>query len=192
MIRPERRGVSRQGVITEAKEMVGTISLAERLCGSGQGQMRRAGGRWVVRCPLPGHDDKTPSFTVYPDDDEGRGRWWCYGCLRGGDVVDLAALAWGIENPAVAAAEVLMTFGHQVPPRPPSWFRKFERQRPVRDAIGRARFDHLRRRLFRAFFAPLVARIEDNEEREEEAAILWESTAPLARLMVQRLGGGGR
>ena len=64
------------------------------------------------------------------------------------------------------------------------------RQRPVRDAIDRVRFEHLRRRLFRAFCAPSLLRIADTEEREAEAAILWEETELLARLLVERVHGG--
>ena len=34
-------------------------------------------------CPLRDHEDRDPSFYLYPDG------WHCYGCGRGGDVVDL-------------------------------------------------------------------------------------------------------
>lgn len=40
------------------------------------------------RCFLPGHEDKTPSMQLYPDKD----RAWCFGCNRGGDVLDLTAI----------------------------------------------------------------------------------------------------
>lgn len=50
--------------------------------------------RWKTRCPLPGHDDKTPSFVVYERDD----RAWCFGCGRGGDVIALTGLAVGLER----------------------------------------------------------------------------------------------
>jgi len=103
-------------VIEEAKARVETIDLADRLCGPGQ--MRRAGDKWVGRRPLPDHDDKTPSFTVYPGD---RG-WHCYGCGRGGDVVELARYVWSIENAGEAAGYLLLEFGHEIPPRPPAWF----------------------------------------------------------------------
>jgi hypothetical protein len=48
----------------------------------------------VIRCPLPGHDDRTPSFQVYRD--PGRG-WYCFGCHRGGSAIDLASYLTGIE-----------------------------------------------------------------------------------------------
>lgn len=47
-----------------------------------------------VRCPLPDHEDRTPSCHAYPD--PGRG-WYCYGCSRGGGIIDLAAALWNIE-----------------------------------------------------------------------------------------------
>lgn len=49
-----------------------------------------------VRCPLPGHEDGTPSCQVYPDADRG---WWCFGCERGGGVYQLAALLAGYRLP---------------------------------------------------------------------------------------------
>jgi hypothetical protein len=42
-----------------------------------------------VCCPLPGHDDSTPSCHVYDDAEDG---WHCFGCGRGGTVYTLAAL----------------------------------------------------------------------------------------------------
>jgi DNA primase len=46
----------------------------------------------VMRCPLPDHEDRTPSFVVYGAE---RG-WFCFGCHRGGTVYDLAAALWGL------------------------------------------------------------------------------------------------
>jgi len=51
-------------------------------------------GRWRASCPLPGHDDRTPSFVVYGDDD----RAWCFGCNRGGDVIALTGYALGLSR----------------------------------------------------------------------------------------------
>src|SRR4051794_6883845 len=46
----------------------------------------------LVRCPLPDHEDRTPSCRVYPTADLG---WWCFGCTRGGRIYDLASLLLG-------------------------------------------------------------------------------------------------
>jgi DNA primase len=73
----ERRGVSRSRVIEEAKEKVHTVDLAERLCGPGG--LRKAGKERVGRCPLPDHEDKTPSFTVNPE----KNLWFCHGVSEG-------------------------------------------------------------------------------------------------------------
>jgi DNA primase len=144
--------------------------------------LRRIGGeRWTALCPLPGHDEKTPSFVVYPGD---RG-FWCYGCQRGGDVVDLAQAAWGIDRADVAAAEVLMTFGHPIPERLPAWFRRQERQAPIRARIESVRTEVLMRRLFRFVFEPMISAIEDADERAEMAAELWRGAVPMAARMVQ-------
>jgi hypothetical protein len=88
--RPERRGVSRKTVIEAAKEKVRTIDLAKRLCPAG---LRKAGEELVGFCPL--HDDRrTPNLNVNPENDT----WFCFVCLVGGDVIELARYAWGYEK----------------------------------------------------------------------------------------------
>ena len=183
--RPERRGVSRRSVIEEAKGKVSTMDLADRLASDHPDRWCKVGAEWVRRCVLPDHEDRTPSFTVNPE----KNLWWCHGCLRGGDAITLAQRAWDIARADVAAAEMLLTFGHEIPRRPDSWYRKQKRQQSVRDAIDRAKFDHLRRRLFRWFFEPSLLRIENPDEREAEAALLWDATEPLAELTLERLSG---
>jgi hypothetical protein len=182
--RPERRGVSCRTVIEEAKALVPTIDLADLLCGPGR--MRKVGERWVARCPLPGHEDRSPSFTIYPKTNS----WFCFGaCQRGGDVVDLAAAAWGYGKGemAMAAADLLREFGHEVPPRPASWYAKRERQKPLRDGIDAAKILVARRRLYRRFFEPLVFATEDEEDRAHDAELFWELTERLAQHLVVHL-----
>ncbi len=175
---PERRGVSRRMVIEEAKDKVETIALADRLCGPGQ--MRRVGKEWAALCPLPDHRERTPSFTVDPAKDV----WFCHGCLRGGDVVELARFAWGYDKheAAMAAAQLLTEFGHELPPRPPAWFRKQERQASARQVLEAAKIAHLQRRVFRRFM-PLLEAIEDEQERLEEPERLWEAAGEIAALI---------
>ena len=52
---------------------------------------RRDGTRWT-RCPFPDHPDDTPSFKVDP----ATGLFHCFGCKRGGSVVDFHMLWFGI------------------------------------------------------------------------------------------------
>lgn len=44
--------------------------------------------RYKARCPLPGHDDRTPSFAI----DAAKGVAFCHGCKRGGDVLKIAQM----------------------------------------------------------------------------------------------------
>lgn len=141
--------------------------------------MRRAGERWIGNCPLPDHEDRTPSFTVYPETNS----WYCFGCCRGGDVIDLAATAWGYGEggAAMAAANLLVEFGHSIPERPASWFTKQKRQKPVRDAAEEVRNGVFRRRVFRALILPYLTGIEDEQERRAEIAASWADFEAMCR-----------
>jgi hypothetical protein len=59
-------------------------------------RLRKVGQRYVGRCPL--HEDAHPSFVCYPD-----GRFFCFGCLRWGDAVDLMSRMEGLSIPQTAA-----------------------------------------------------------------------------------------
>jgi DNA primase len=48
---------------------------------SGRTQLRKAGARYTGRCPF--HDERTPSFSVNPQDK----LFYCFGCGKGGDVI---------------------------------------------------------------------------------------------------------
>jgi DNA primase len=173
------RSVSRRSVIEEAKAKVSTIDLADWLVAESGGRWRKVGDECVTNCVLPGHADRSPSFTVNPD----KNLWFCHGCIRGGDVVALAQRAWDIDRADVACAELLHTFGHEIPQRPAAWFRKQERQRPVRDALEEAELRHVQRRLFRRF-VPLIENIADDAERMEETELMWDAAGEIAVLVL--------
>jgi CHC2 zinc finger len=178
------RGVSYTKPIDAAKEAVPVIDLADLLCGPGG--LKRVGDRWVGQCPWPDHEDRSPSFTVYPETNS----CFCYGCLRGGDVVELYRLAKGFDqrDAHTAAAMLLMEFGHELPPRPPAWFRRQERQAPARDGIDAERVEHLRMLVFRLIWMPWLRQLPE-WVREEATASAWASSRPIAlRLYEQRRG----
>jgi DNA primase len=127
---------------------------------------------------------------VYPETNS----CFCFGCGRGGDVVDLARFAWGYEKHevAMAAADLLDKFGHPIPERPKTWYRKQERQRPVRSGIEAAKIQVARRRLYRRLFEPLILATVDEEDRAHDAQLFWEATAPLAEHLIANMIGKQR
>ena len=166
---PRYRGVSYTRPIDAAKEAVPVIDLADRL--AGPGKMRSTGKTWTTNCLLPNHKDRSPSFVVYPETNS----WYCFACLRGGDVVELARLAWGYDerDAHLAAAHLLHEFGYDTPQRPPAWFRKQRRQRHTRAAIEETKKNIVRRRLFKHLILPMLDAIEDEEEYNAELERAW-------------------
>ena len=179
------RGVSYTRPIDAAKEAVPVIDLADRL--AGPGKMRRVGKTWATNCLLPNHEDRTPSFVVYPETNS----WYCFSCLRGGDVVELYRLVHGFNqcDAHSAAGHLLLEFGHQPPERPPSWACKQHRQKRTRDLIEEARLESMTRRLWRYVFAPLVDEIEDPEERKRMAKRLWPKVEANAKYLLAHRRG---
>jgi hypothetical protein len=178
---PRYGGVSYTRPIDEAKRLVPVIDQADRLCGPGG--LRRVGKEWVGRCPLPDHEDRSPSFTVNPE----KNVFFCHGCLRGGDVVELTRLAWGYDqrDGHVAAAMLLMEFGHDVPQRPPSWYRRQERQKEIRGAIDRERVEHVRMLVFRMIWMPWLRRLPE-WTREDASKSAWQRSWSIALMLYEQ------
>jgi hypothetical protein len=146
------------------------------------------GQAWFTgRCPLPDHDDRTPSFYIYPP-----GRYWCYGCDRGGDVVDLEFFCGDYGQLWEAMISLAVDYGVELPERPRSWHRKQERQQPIRNTIEAAKVHGARRRLYLRFFELLVLATEDEKTRRQDAQLFWEATEPLAEHLVANMMGASR
>jgi DNA primase len=127
------------------------------------------GKAWFTgRCPLPTHEDKTPSFYIYPP-----GRYHCYGCGGRGDVVDLEYHCGDYGELWEAMVSLAVEYRAEVPERPESWRRKQRCQKPMRDAVERARREVMRRRLFRWCVLPIIDAIEDEQERRQELERAW-------------------
>ncbi len=142
------------------------------------------GGRaWFDgRCPLPDHEDKTPSFYIYPP-----GRFYCYGCSRGGDVVDLEFFCGDYRELWEAMISLALDYNVELPERPRSWRRKQERQKPIRDGIEAAIIYVARRRLYKRHFEAIVLASTNEEDRAHDAQLFWELTAPLAEHLVANM-----
>jgi DNA primase len=137
------------------------------------------GAAWFTgRCPLPDHEDRTPSFYLYP-----QGRYWCYGCNRGGDVVDLEFFCGDYAELWEAMISLAVEYDVELPERPRRWFARQERQKPVRDALEEVKVHYVQRRLYR-LFAPVIDRIEDQTERKAEKAQTWHELRHVAVLVV--------
>jgi hypothetical protein len=92
----------------------------DEVCRASGFELRRNGssGKYICICPF--HNEKTPSFTIYPN-----GRAHCFGCGWQGDVIDFeVALRGGTVREAVARLGGADTEGggcqggHIVPPKP--------------------------------------------------------------------------
>jgi DNA primase len=141
------------------------------------------GKAWFTgRCAIPDHEDKTPSFYIYPPD-----RWWCYGCGRGGDVVDLEFFCGDYGELWEAMIALAVEYEVELPRRPQRWYEKEARHARWREEAERVRANVLRRRLFRLLILPIIDYIEDEEERAAELERAWaEFSRILSRLFTHR------
>ena len=71
-------------------EIISRNSLVE-YCRKHGLELKQEGPRFKCLCPL--HQERTPSFTIGPDPSV----WFCFGCSRGGSVIDLHAALRGID-----------------------------------------------------------------------------------------------
>jgi CHC2 zinc finger len=132
--------------------------------------LKRFGGNaWFTgRCPLPDHEDRTASFYICPS-----GRWWCYGCSRGGDVVDLEFFCGDYGELWEAMIALAVEYDVALPQRPQRWHEKEARHARWREEADKVRAEVVRRRIFRLLILPAVNRIEKEEERREELMRAW-------------------
>lgn len=144
------------------------------------------GKAWFTgRCPLPDHEDRTPSFYIYPADHPG-GRWYCYGCSRGGDVLDLYMSIRGLDDYKGALMELAGEYAilDSMPDRPANWHKwngeKARWREKLRDVLAAS----YRRRIFR-LYREYLAGISDAEEREEEARLIWSDLAGVSRMCAE-------
>jgi hypothetical protein len=127
------------------------------------------GKAWFVgRCPLPDHEDKTPSFYIYPP-----GRFHCYGCGRRGDVVDLEYHCGDYAELWVAMVS-LAEYGVKLPDKTERWHQAQERRVTYLDWAYEVIGEELARRVFKVTVLPFIDAIIDQREREQALERAWE------------------
>jgi DNA primase len=128
--------------------------------------LRQVGIRLVGSCPNPGHNDGSPSFTIYEESDT----WYCFGCLRGGDILDLFMCVEGWPEDAYGPALPALAerFNVVLWERPPRWLERQDEKVQTREAAKRHLASVYQRRLTRVF-APLVLLGGETPEEELEA-----------------------
>jgi hypothetical protein len=86
------------------------------------------------------------------------------------------------EGGAVWEAMVALAtrYGVELPGRSAGWFDRQKRQAPMRSKIEDVRTQVMMRRLFRWVFEPMLASIEDRDERTRMGDYVWAEVLPLA------------
>ncbi len=93
--------------------------------------LRRAGRNFVGLCPF--HSEKTPSFSVSRE----KGTFYCFGCKRGGDVIDFLVELDGLTF--VEAVESLARrFGIELPPASPQALQRRREEDALLEALDAA------------------------------------------------------
>lgn len=124
--------------LAEIKRRVSLVDFIHREADWREFERRGRGDVWCC-CPLPGHDEKSPSFHI----DEDKQVWHCFGCGKGGDLFELARHLWG-EGLFFRVAERLravagMEREEPAGPTPPSSTRADGREFALRVARPRPR-----------------------------------------------------
>jgi len=131
--------------------------------------------RYSGRCPLPDHDDRTPSFFVYADAQDPH--FHCFGCQMHGDAIDLEELAGRHGEAWTAMVALSVRYGVELPARSEKWRAWQQTKHAIEDLAENVRFQAQCRRWFKLLIlnAPEIQGIEDPAERRKEIETCWEA-----------------
>ncbi|MDP9485014.1 MAG: CHC2 zinc finger domain-containing protein [Actinomycetota bacterium] len=161
------------------KEEIPVAKLADDL----GAELRRTGEGLRGLCPIHGGRNRD-ALAVYPE----QGRWWCFRCNEGGDVLDLFMRARGYFDFKLALIDLAGLYGVEAPPRSEGWHAWQSEKNRRRDGLREIRTRLYRRRLLR-MYADDLERIEDPAEREEEARAIYADLYNLARTCAEWRAG---
>src|SRR5215217_7544671 len=121
-------------------------------------------------CPIHGGENRS-SFAVYPD----RGRWYCFRCDEGGDVLDLCQRVEGHPQLWTAMVSLAQRYNVELPTRPESWHCRQGEKAEFRKALCRRLTERRVRRYYRVFAPTVLGDAIDEEDRKERSEDLWDS-----------------
>ncbi len=157
-------------------EAVAEAVPVERLAADAGAELKLRGGKGELRGKGVCHGGDNPTaLVVYAD----KGRWHCFRCAEGGDVLDLYMYMNGHGDKKLALIELAGEYGVQAPARPESWHAWDGEKAGRRKMLHRLQAEAYRRRYFR-LFSGYLAGIEDEDERRAEARQFWSELWPLA------------
>ncbi|MBZ5587358.1 MAG: DNA primase [Acidobacteriia bacterium] len=93
--------------------------------------LRKTGRNYVGLCPF--HGEKTPSFNVSRE----KGTYYCFGCKRGGDVIDFVMEIERVQF-AEAVERLADRFGVRLPPASPQARRRKDEQEQLAEVMEAA------------------------------------------------------
>ena len=103
-----RRSTDYAEIKADILDRLGVENLLQEL---GVEVTSRSGNYFQAHCPLSGHDDQNPSFSV----NEATGSWRCFGCDRSGSVFDLWSELKGLAGFQEAVKELAGRAGVDLP-----------------------------------------------------------------------------
>ncbi len=157
------------------KDAIKASVPVEKLADDLGAELRRAGKGLRGLCPIHGGRNRE-AFAVYPE----QGRWYCFVCDEGGDVIDLFMRAKGYFDFKAALIDLAGEYGVEPPEQSPRW-KEWQAEKGRRhDKLREIRAELYQRRFLR-MYADDLARIEDPAEREREARQLYANLYHLAR-----------
>ena len=126
--------------------------------------------RLVGNCPLTDHDEKTPSFMCYKGASGIYDSWHCYGCNRGGDVIDLyeGVMGWG-KNSASTLHLLAERFGYKLSRAEDFMSRNQLMIQKARIKAEKRLETYFNSVVYRASILPLILEIRDDKARAKEA-----------------------
>lgn len=166
-------------LLEAVKEAVPVERLADDL-GAG---LSKNGRGLRGRCPIHGGESRD-AFAAYPD----KGRWHCFRCNDGGDVLDLYEKAQGYYDSKAALTDLAGEYGVEPPPRSERWHSWQAEKGRRHDELREIRTRLYQRRMLRMFAGDL-ARIEDPDERKQEARQVYEDLYYFARTCAEWRAG---